>query len=296
MKNNLKILLLGLLVSSLNAGEVQTGKGTFEVEGGFIGLNKAITSDITTYSLIEQHKNIFKSKWFYKYNLTWYDSEDAVQAQNSINSSSDSSPLSSTTSSTTLGVPSIDYRLQGLDINFVVGKDIVYKGENDYVGVGCVLGLSIPWIDSKKDDDNDDDSSDDAMDAMEKSKTELYTYKIGPSITARKTISKYFTIYGSGTYAYQTGTMKNDYADSDLSVNGIFQEYDFGIRFQPVSVDYKLGWLSISPRAYATVGYRYTSWDLSDINIDVTGTGTSITSSDFNMNSSIMYFGLGYSF
>jgi len=81
-----------------------------------------------------------------------------------------------------------------------------------------------------------------------------------------------------------------------LKVNGIFQEYDFGIRFQPVSYDKKIGWFTLSPRLYTTLGHRYTDWKLKDINIDVTGLGVNFAKTDFAMNSSISYFGLGYSF
>jgi len=292
IKNIIKIGLVSILCNSLYAGEVQYGHGTFEMNGGFIGLTQDITADINTYSMIEQHKNIASSTWYYKYNFTWYDSDDMIQAQDTINSYSNGflqNPVTKTT-------PSIDYRLQGLDLNVVLGKDLFHEDENNYFGAGILLGLSIPWIDSKKSDSNNDSTSDNAMNAMKDSKTKMLTYKIGPSITARKSLNKYFTVYGSATYAYQTGSFKNDYAKTDLNVDGIFQEYDFGIRFQPVSIDYEFGWLTISPRLYATLGYRYTSWDLNDIAMDVTGIRTTVNQIDFNMNSSITYVGIGYSF
>lgn len=292
MKHVLKIGLVGLLASSLYGGEIQTSTGTFEMNGGFIGLDQAIQTDISTYSMIEQHKNIFSSDWFYKYNFTWYDSDRMVQAQNTLNSY----PGGFMQNPTSLTMPSIDYRLQGLDLNLVLGNDLVHKDENNYFGLGIMVGLSIPWIDSKKSDSNNDALTDNTMNAMKDSKTEMYTYKVGPSITASTSLNKFFTLYGSGTYALQTGTFKNDYANSDLTVNGTFQEYDVGIKFQPVATDHKFGWLTISPRLYATLGYRYTSWDLDDVNIDVTGTNTKFTQMDFNMNSSVTYLGLGYSF
>ncbi|WP_164664108.1 hypothetical protein [Sulfurovum sp. bin170] len=82
----------------------------------------------------------------------------------------------------------------------------------------------------------------------------------------------------------------------DLKVDGHFQKYDFGIRFQPLEVDYQLGWFTISPRFYATLGYRYTAWDLDDIHIDISGMNISSESADFSMNSKVGYFGVGYSF
>jgi len=281
MKNIIKLSLASLLATSLYAGEFQIGTGTMELNGGFTGLNTSKKDDVLTYSLVEQHKNMFSSSWFYKYNFTWYDSNEIVNGQESQNSTV---------------VPSIDYRPQGLDLNLVLGKDLSRTDENNYVGAGIMLGVSLPWIDSKKDSNNNDSTSDNAMNAMEKSKTEMLTYKIGPSITARKSLNKYFTVYGSATYAYQTGNLKNSYAKVDTNVDGIFQEYDAGIRFQPVSSDYDMGWITLSPRLYATMGYRYTSWELNDVAIDVTGTNTTFNKSDLTMTSSVVYFGAGYSF
>lgn len=293
MKNKIfKISLAGLLAGSLYAGEIQTGKGTFEIKGGFIGLDESINTDVTTYSMVEEHKNFGSSSWFYKYNFTWYDSDQMIQAQSTINGYSDgflNNPVS-------LTVPSIDYRLQGMDLNLVLGKDLSHKSENDYFGAGVMLGISIPWIESKKDENNNDTLSDDSMDLMAKSNTKIFTYKVGPSFTARKSLNRFFSVYGSATYAYQRGTFKNDYAESDLTVNGIFQEYDVGISVHLFSSEHDLGWITVSPRLYATLGYRYTSWDLDDVNIDITGTNTTFNQANFKMNSSIAYFGIGYSF
>ncbi len=288
-----KIAILALMVSVLNGGEIQVGKGTFEMSGGFIGLNQTIQTDIQTYSIVEQHAPLFGSEWFYRYNFTWYDSEQMVATQNIVNTTaSQYFP----TPPATMTTPSIDYRLQGLDLNLGFGKDLLHKNENEYLGIAFMAGLSIPWIDSKKESSNNDATSYDAMDAMKDSKTTIYTYKAGLGLTGRVVLNDYFSLYGSGTYAYQNGTFKNDYAKADLKVNGIFQEYDFGIRFQPVSYDKKIGWFTLSPRLYATLGYRYTDWKLKDINIDVTGLGVSFAKTDFTMNSSLSYVGLGYSF
>jgi len=278
----IKVSLLGLLCSSLYASEIEVGKGTFEVTGGFYGLDQTATADLTTYSFIEQHAPLFGSQsWFYKYNLSFYDSKDAVEAQSTIN--------------TFTTVPAVEYRLQGLDVNLVLGRDISHQSENDYVGLGVMLGISLPWIDSSDDSDSSS-SSNNNNSAIPDTKTEMYTYKIGPSITARKSLSNMFSIYGSATYAYQTGTFKNTDLDVDLTVNGIFQEYDVGIRFQPVSYDTKIGWFNFSPRVYATLGYRYTNWNLKDINIDITGNNQTFTSTDFDMNGKVTYVGFGYSF
>jgi len=103
-------------------------------------------------------------------------------------------------------------------------------------------------------------------------------------------------LYGSACYAYQTGTLKNDYAQSDLKVDGIFQEYDAGIKFVPFAQDYKTKYITLSPRLYASLGYRYTNWTLNDIAIDVTGLGHTFIQTDFTSSNSVLYFGIGYDF
>lgn len=294
-----KLSLLLIATLSLQASEVEYGHGTLNIKGGFIGLDSTISADITTYSLIEHHKNIFASTWFYRYNLTWYDSKTMVQGQNTLNSQITQANNLLNQAGGNVKVPTIptlDYRLQGLDVNLVLGKDLYHKNENTFFGIGLMVGVSLPWIDSEKSDDNDDSSSDDAMDLMKKSKTKMLTYKIGPSISASASLNKHFMVYGSATYAYQTGTLKNDYAHADLTVNGIFQEYDVGIKVQPFSQDYKVSFLTLSPRLYGTLGYRYTDWTLNDVNIDVTGTNQKFTQTDFSSDNSVIYFGIGYDF
>jgi len=57
---NIKVLTLSFLtVASLSASEMQFGSGNFKIKGGLVGLDKELSLDTTTYSLVEQHKNIF---------------------------------------------------------------------------------------------------------------------------------------------------------------------------------------------------------------------------------------------
>lgn len=284
-----KITLLGLSVFSLYASEIQIGKGSIEMSGGFTGLDNTISANITTYTLAEQHKNLFSTSWFYKYDFTWYDSKTMTQGQNTFNNYAGLIP-------TPITSPAIDYRPQGLDLNIALGKDLIHKDERNFIGLALMLGVSAPWIDSSKSSSNNDSTSDPILNAMENSKTEILTYKIGPSIVFRKSIGQYFSLYGDATYAYQRGTIKNTYAQSDFTVNGIFQSYDAGIRFDFLSYNKKFGFVTFSPRLYATLGYKYTSWKLNDINIDITGANLNFAKSDFKMNTTTGYFGIGYSF
>jgi len=293
-KSMYKLGLIAALASSLNAGETQIGRGTFTLEGGFVGLTQSIDADITTYTISEFHKKIpFQDiGFFYGYGITWYDSNRLVQLQKTVNKYANS--MSQNPAKIT--VPSIDYRMQGLDAHILLGEDLIHEDENNYFGIGLMLGVSLPWIDSKKDSSNNNALSDAAANLMMQSKTKLSTFKIGPSFVAMKSLGKYVSVYVSGTYAYQTGSIKNGYAKADFSATGTYKELDIGLKFQPISEDYDLGLITLSPRLYATLGYKYKEWKLRDVSINAMGTGGKFDKMDFKMNTKTAYMGVGYSF
>lgn len=279
---------------TLNASEFQYAKGKLDMQGGFIGLDASINADISTYSITEKHKNIFSSKWYYHYDITWYDSKEMINAQQNFNNTS--AILFGTNYNPTGFIPAISYRLQGLDANLVLGNDIYHKDKRTFFGLGIALGVSLPWIDSKKDSSNNDDTTDNIMKLMKKSKTKIFTYKIGPSINTSYAFSKYIMTYANAMIAYQSGSIKNDYIQTDLDVNGIFQQYDAGIKMQPFAKDFKTKYITLSPRIYASIGWCYVSWKLKDVNLDITGAGIPLPQSDWEAHSSMGYFGIGYDF
>jgi hypothetical protein len=290
------LILLGLSSFSI-ASEFQYGNGTFSMEGGFLGLTDSISTDISSYSLVQRHSNI--GDFFYGYDLIWYDSDVMKQGQHTYNSMfPNSSPLS---------IPNMEHRFKGLDANLRVGYDVINENEDNFLGVGILVGLSIPTIEEYSLKNNSDQklrkSSDpvNSNELMVESKTEIKTYKIGPTISFQKSFNKKVSIYGTGSYAYQTGEIKNSYADAKYTVDGTFQEYNLGLYFTPFTETYKWGWLTLSPRIYATLGYKYANWDVDEMAINLSGNEMSsefldIFATDFSMDTSIGYFGLGYSF
>jgi hypothetical protein len=184
------------------------------------------------------------------------------------------------------------------------------------LGLGALLGISMPWIDSTKSGDIARDTAipdfDFYIDNMEnfmdikdmfaKSRTKILSYKIGPTINFQKSlISNKLSFYGMASYAYQTAYIKNDYAHSKFSVDGTFKEYNFGLYYTPFTQRYKFGWITLSPRIYATLGYKYSSWSLNKMIINISGVKLSSDILDplameLGMDTSIYYFGIGYSF
>lgn len=279
------------LATALFAGEVQYAKGNFSMSAGLANLQQNYDVEITTYSLLQNHQNIFSSNYYYRYNISWYDSQTMVDTQNQVNRllSDFSTPLVSSSYT-----PQMNYRMQGLDVNTVLGYDLYHKDENNYFGVGIMLGISLPWIDSK--DENSDSSTDTDTTLLKETKTEIMTYKIGPTLSLATSYNKHFILYATATYAYQTGWITNSYVDSDFNVDGVFQEYDIGLKLQPLSEEYKMGWFTLSPRLYFTAGYRYTEWQLNDVDSKLLGQDLILPPIDFTMNTSLAYLGFGYSF
>ena len=294
-KTTLSLLLLATLTT---ASEVEYGKGTFNLTGGFLGLSQTITEDVTTYSMVERHANIPASKLFYGYDFTWYDSQTLKQVESTINLGTGliNNPL--IPANNNLQVPAMDYRVKGLDANIQLGYDVIHKDADNFLGLGALVGISIPWIDALQGSSNNNAQANYFKD----SKTEFMTYKIGPAINFKKTlVDNKISLYGSAAYAYQTGSIKNDYAQAKYTVNGTYQEYNLGLYFTPFTKTYKWGWLSLSPRVYATLGYKYSKWTVNDMTIDTSGAQLSSAvlsplNTKFQMDSSTTYAGIGYSF
>jgi len=294
-----KSLLVALAISLSSATEFQFGAGTFTMEGGFLGLTNSIDNDVVTYTITTRHANIGKG-FFYGYDFTWFDSEDLIQAQKTYNNFA-----------TALYIPKMEYRVKGLDANIRVGYDVFHQDQDNFFGVGLLVGVSAPWIDSTT-SDNTAPTIDSYMDnirgmqeskeLLDKSNTDVLTYKIGPTITFQHgLISNKLSIYGGASYAYQTGTIESDYAKSDFDVDGTFQEYNLGLYFTPFTSTFKWGFLTLSPRIYATLGYRYSKWSVDKMAINITGVELDSQTiapfkKEFKMSSSVGYFGIGYSF
>ena len=307
-----RVVLSIITISTLvTAGEFRYGHGTFSMEGGFLGLSSSIDTDIDSYSLVERHSNIASSNFFYGYDFTWLDSKILKQVQHTYNNLATKAngymPINGDNSNGSWKIPSMDYRLQGLDANINLGYDFLHKGEGDFLGISLLFGISMPWINnssSSKSDNNflNGNGVAPSGDFYKDSKTEILTYKLGPSISFEKNvISDKLSLYGLATYAYQTGDITNDYAKFDGSVNGTYQEYNIGLHYTPFTKNYKLGWFTLSPRIYATLGYKYSKWKVDDMIVNTSGAELDSKIIDplktkFSMDSSIGYFGLGYSF
>jgi len=286
MKKKAGVLLI--LTSFVFGGEFDFGRGQFSLKGGFLGLNKEKTTSVISYSISQQHKNIFSTDFFYKYNISWYQSSEIKNAQQTVS-------VYSNNILTALTTPVTDYKYEGLDANLILGRD-VYKNDNFIASIGVLGGISIPWIESKKDSGNDDTTSSYILNSMKKSKTKILTYKLGMSLLSKINLNKYFKCFISGSYAYQTGYIKNDYANVDERINGSFSEIEANLRYIPFSFKKRIWFITFSPKFYITAGYKFSKWIINDLAIDISGNNLKFSKSDLEMGTSIGYVGFGYDF
>jgi len=295
-----KRALLLLATLSLYSEEIRYGHGTMDFSGGFLGLNKTISESVDIYSIEENHKNIFSSNVFYSFNLTLYDSKKLKQMQNIYNTGINQAVSWMPFVSGDIFVPTIDYRIKGVDASISIGYDLIHKSENSYFGVAPYLGINLPTISSSSDNsfvsipDNIDTSV--LKDFYKASDTDITTFKLGASFYSSYEIKKSISIYLNGAYAYQTGSIANSYINSDFSVDGTYSSLDAGLKFSPLDKDYKLLGITLSPRLYMTLGAKYDKWDIDDVALDISGLNLKTPKSTMSIENKSAYFGVGYSF
>ena len=288
-----KIAILSILVANFAfSSEFQWGHGTMELTGGFVGLSETISGDVDTYSLVEEHKNLLGTNFFYGYKLTYFDSKKMKQLQKEYNagaSSANSFINKSSTGDKTIKIPEMEYRLQGIDAGVTLGYDLLHNSEDNYLGLGLYAGLSVPNIKNSTSDSSSKIS--DALDLYKASKTDISTYKVGAGIYAQRSLTPFLSLYSNVVYAYQTGNIKNDYAKSDFDTNGKYFEMGAGLKLNA-----KANMGILSPRVYGTIGWRYRKWQVDDVSIDLSGGTLKAPKSDMQFSSNTFNVGFGYSF
>jgi len=275
----MKKLLCVMGVSlGLFASEIQFGQGSFSVDAAFLGLSSSDNEKITTYSLVNEHKNIFSSKYFYSYKLAYYKS-NTISTIYKLNS----------TAAGVLGNSSnilVYNKLRGVDLNIVLGKDFINQDNKDtYFGAGLLIGASFPYLKTNSSNNNNSTSN-----YLKKSKTKFYTYKLGLALKGQKALNGFVNIYANTAYALQSAKVKNSEANIDSSSNGDYFTFNTGVKFQ-AKTKKKIGFITLSPALFATVGYRYDYWKVNDVKSNSLTINTDIT-----LKVSQVYVGLGYDF
>ncbi len=273
-----KFFLLSTAALSLFAGSIEYGAGSFHIKYGLYEKTLSSSTDVTSYSLVERHKNIFSSSYYYRYNITWLKIDRFNTPQNSV-----------TTALTPYIAPAMEYEPEGLDVTVGLGRDVIKEDERDYLGIGLDVGLSIPTVDSSQ-------KSSGSSFNLGNFDIDVVTYKVGPHITFSKSFNKTLSFYGSANWAFQKFHFEANRFQSSVDVNGKTYGFDIGLRADFLHKNYKIGFIHLSPRLYAVAGYRYQKWDVEDFEVDLVGFSIAQQIRDLQFRTNYGYFGIGYSF
>lgn len=274
----MKKLLIGIMAISAFSSEIQFGKGNFEIDAKFLGLDSSKNETITSFSLVNEHKNIFSSSLFYSYKISYFKSNTITTSATYLSSVLKYSPVNYTNNFL------IYNKLRGLDINIVLGKDLVNKDKKDtYLGFGVLVGASFPYIKTNSNNNN-------TQEYLKDSKTKFYTYKLGLSFRGEKSFNNFLNFYANGNYAKQLARVKNEKLNLDASSDGEYYSFNLGVKLQAKTTT-KIGFLTLNPSLFLTLGYRYDYWRVNDINIESLTINT-----DIKFEISQLYIGLGYDF
>ena len=285
-------VISGGIFSVLTHGEVEYGKGKFAMSGAFLGLNESISDTVTTYTLKAEHTNTLIKHLNYNYKINWYDSQKINQPISTYNGYV--SNVNGYTGNA-LTIPSLNYKVRGLDADIGLGWNIIDISEHDYFSIGPDIGISLPWIEATG--TSSSSSSNSSASLLSNTGTKISTYKAGVQMRVAKSLTSYLSLYASSIYAYQIGKLTNSNVNLDINVHGIFNENEIGLRYQPLEYSYKLtSWLSISPQLYFTAGARYTQWVINNVSVNLFNQNIPLAPTDLKMNASAGYIGVGYSF
>ena len=279
-KISIILISAAVFAGSGYGAEFRFGKGSFSVESNILGTSQKIEDSITTYSLVEEHKNIFGSRLFYSYNITYLSSSKEQKAIDLYNTAIDPTPGYQ---------PVMEYELQGLDAQVDIGLDIL-KNENGYLGISGLAGISLPYIKNYNSDNNNNTTTGYLPD----SKTKIKTYRLGISLKTAYRIYPRIELFGFASYAYQTGNVKNDAWGIDSSVNGTYLTAGGEVKLYLVDRKVKLWIIPLSPKLYLTLGYKYDRWTVN--NVKINNLALTVREDDLTITDSYAFTGIGYSF
>ena len=278
------ILPLALLVSSANALDLRYGQGDFEWNVGISEYGEeSVTLDDSIITISEQHANFTDSPWYYFGRVDIHSSDRLDRITDLADIAMDNLPFSP---ADIAPFPS-SFEVSGVDFDIGIGYDIA-RDENGYLGIGVMTGISTPFMEMH----NYIEAYDYLSTLLEETSTDVETYKFGISVQGEYNITPEFSVYGTGIYAGQSGTLTNDLIISEFDVTGTYSSFDMGVKFYPNGV------VENESNFYVNAGYTYKHWKIDDMDVNIGGMLSVNLSSVVNtdMTSDYIYIGVGLSF
>jgi len=165
-----------------------------------------------------------------------------------------------------------------------LGYDL-FREKNNFLGIGINTGLSMPVMEMK----DLKKSIEFTYKILEATKTDIKTYKLGPTITGGYQIMPNLSAYGTFSFGYQKGSIENDWIHSSMDINGGYSVIDLGVTYTPMPQ---------YPKFHINLGYSKKNWSMDEVKADMFNVfeveSFEMLSNDFS--SSSVYFGIGYKF
>ncbi|SMC09724.1 hypothetical protein [Nitratiruptor tergarcus] len=279
-----RLILFILAITSLFASSIEYGHGNFQMKYSLFNQNFSVDTDISTYSFVEEHKNIFSSDYYYRFNITWMAADQVTAMYKYMD-----------TMVSPLHIATFAFEPKGLDISIGLGKNVYHKSEHDYLGIGLDTGVSMPYADCMIEAVNYIDIGD-LMRTKKLFKVDVTTYKIGPHVTFSHAFTSMLSLYGAANYSFQSFRFKSGIIDSKVKVDGHTYGFDIGLRADLLHKNYRAKFITVKPRLYGVLGYHYQKWDVDSFYVRAFSFSLPLEFGDIEFRSSYMYLGIGYSF
>ncbi|MRJ02158.1 MAG: hypothetical protein GXO19_05165 [Epsilonproteobacteria bacterium] len=287
------VLSLAVVAAVVEAVELRVAYSNFESSFGIEQLFTGdLDIDVTTFSLVETHRNIFDSNFYYAFDLSLYKSKELDQmttffAQPLTHEFPFFGSISENINKYTPLTAPVDYKVRGIDFTLQIGYDL-YRDDRSFFGVALTTGISMPYMkmyDMKK-------ALKLTLQMLDTTKTKVRTYKLGIGYSGAFSPLPYLHIYSRGSINGQTGKIKNSWVRSSFDSDGTNYNFDLGLRYDLNQLFPKLDGL------FCTLGYSYKKWEVDDTRVTLLDTFQFNFSPYFSMDmeTSQVYFGIGYQF
>ena len=281
-----KIIFILLIMINLNALELDYGRGTFDYNFGLNGVMEAdVAMDVNVLSIQEKHLRIYNELFFFA-NLDIYNSDKLDDMVSYIDRAADFNPFGPSASdiASSMGAPvPVSFEMRGIDMSLGLGYELLQK-EDSYLSLGLATGFSTPYVETE----NLIKNAQLFNKILDKTKTEIMTYKLMPSILAYYRFNSIVSTHLSLSYGYQYGSLENNYIKSDASFSGTVLHSDIALHVSPFK----------ATNIYLDIGYRYNDWNVESMNVTVIDSFSYDFSQNLNLGfaSKFFYFGGGYKF
>ena len=273
---------------SLHALELGYGKGTFDWRFGLAGVMKAdVSMDVNILTLRENHLSL-PGGFYLSGILDIYRSDTLDDYASYADAAADKSFFGHSASDTAsaMGAPvPVSFEMRGIDLSIGLGYDLAAKKDGSYFGIGVQTGISLPYIETK----NMIKDAQLFADILDKTKTEIVTYKLMPALAGRWRFNRWLAAEGSLAWGWQYGRMTNDYVDGTADFAGSVFASDMAVRLTPLK-DSGLSFVA---------GWRINDWNVEKMDVSVIDPAFGNDFShqlDIGFSSRFWYLGAGWRF